>query len=316
MAPYATLSGIGVPALQITTDLFIQQLINALIIGSFYALIALGYSMVYGIIKLLNFAHGDVFMAGAFVGYTVLAKLTGVGGSVLGLVAAFVISMIVTGFLGMGIERIAYRPLLKAPKLSILITAVGMSLVLENGVMAAFGSKPHIMPITLPTAGFQLLGAQITYTQIGIITISVLLMVGLQLFIHKTIYGKAMRAIALDQTACSLMGINVRRVIALTFFVGSSLAASAGMMNATYYGTITFMMGFIFGLKAFTAAVIGGIGSIPGAMLGGLVLGLLETFGTYALGSEWKDVFAFIILILLLVLKPTGMLGKKVTERM
>jgi branched-chain amino acid transport system permease protein len=300
----------------LTTDLFVQQLVNALIIGSFYALIALGYSMVYGIIQLLNFAHGDLFMFGAFVGYTVLAKLTGTGSSLFGILVAFFIAMLVTGVLGMGIERVAYRPLLKAPRLSILITAVGMSLVLENGVMAAYGAKPYIMPVTLPTTAFSFLGAKITYSQVGIILLSILLMVALQLFIHKTIYGKAMRAIAIDQIACSLVGINVKKVISLTFFVGSALAAAAGMMNATYYGNITFMMGFIFGLKAFTAAVIGGIGNIQGAVLGGLTLGVLETFGTLVIGSEWKDVFAFIILILLLVLKPTGLLGQKVTERM
>ncbi|KPV60490.1 ABC transporter permease [Paenibacillus sp. A3] len=300
----------------LTTDIFVQQLINALIVGSFYALIALGYSMVYGIIKLLNFAHGDLFMVGAFVGYTVLAKLTGTGESLLGMGLAFVIAMVVTGFLGMGIERIAYRPLLKAPRLSILITAVGMSLVLENAIMAGYGAKPYIMPVTLPTTGFSLLGAKITYAQIGIIVFSAILMLALQWFVHRTIYGKAMRAIAIDQTASSLVGINVTKVISLTFFVGSFLAAAAGMMNASYYGSLTFTMGFIFGMKAFTAAVIGGIGNIRGAMLGGLMLGVLETVGTYQFGGEWKDVFAFFILIVLLVVKPTGLLGQKVTERM
>ncbi|WP_025848773.1 branched-chain amino acid ABC transporter permease [Paenibacillus ehimensis] len=300
----------------LTTDIFVQQLINALIVGSFYALIALGYSMVYGIIKLLNFAHGDLFMVGAFVGYTVLAKLTGTGESLLGMGLAFLIAMIVTGFLGMGIERIAYRPLLKAPRLSILITAVGMSLVLENAIMAGYGAKPYIMPVTLPTDGFSLLGAKITYAQIGIIVFSAILMIALQWFVHRTIYGKAMRAIAIDQTASSLVGINVTKVISLTFFVGSFLAAAAGMMNASYYGSLTFTMGFIFGMKAFTAAVIGGIGNIRGAMLGGLMLGVLETIGTYQFGGEWKDVFAFFILIVLLVVKPTGLLGQKVTERM
>ncbi len=301
---------------QLTMDVFVQQFINALIVGSFYALIALGYSMVYGIIKLLNFAHGDLFMVGAFVGYTVLATLTGTQSSVLGIFAAFLISMIVTGLFGMGMERVAYRPLLGAPRLSILITAVGMSLVLENGVMAIYGAKPYIMPVTLPMDGFTLLGANITYAQIGIIVVSAVLMLCLEFFIRRTIYGKAMRAIAIDQTACNLVGVNVKKIISITFFVGSSLAAAAGMMNAMYYGSITFMMGFIFGLKAFTAAVIGGIGNIRGAVLGGLLLGVLETFGTYMIGSEWKDVFAFIILIILLVLKPTGILGEKVTERM
>lgn len=302
--------------LSITLDIFIQQIVNALLIGSFYALIALGYSMVYGIIKLLNFAHGDLFMVGAFIGYTVLTNFTGTMESLIGIAVAFLIAMVATGLMGMGIEKVAYRPLLKAPRLSILITAVGISLVLENGVMAIFGARPHIMPITLPTTGFTFLGANIMYSQIGIILFSGVLLFGLHLFIHKSIYGKAMRAIAIDKTTSSLMGINVVKVIALTFFVGSFLASAAGMMHATYYGNITFMMGFIVGMKAFTAAVIGGIGNLPGAMLGGLILGFLETFGTYTVGGEWKDVFAFIILIVLLVFKPTGILGEKVTERM
>ncbi|WP_018131582.1 branched-chain amino acid ABC transporter permease [Effusibacillus pohliae] len=296
-------------------DIFIQQLANAIVVGSFYSLIALGYSMVYGIIKLLNFAHGDLYMVGAFAGFTVLSLFTGETG-VLGIAAAFLAAMLVTGLLGIGIERVAYRPLLSSSRLTILITAVGVSLVLENGVMLSYGPSFKVFPAQLPISGFQLAGATITYSQIGLILISVLLMVGLQWFVNGTLYGKAMRAIAIDQTATSLMGIPVHRIISLTFFIGSALAAAAGMMAGLYYGQINFLMGFIVGLKAFTAAVIGGIGSIPGAMLGGLVLGVLETFGTVYAGGEWKDVFAFAILILILTLKPTGLLGEKVTERM
>jgi branched-chain amino acid transport system permease protein len=296
-------------------SIIIQQLMNAIVVGSFYSLIALGYSMVYGIINLLNFAHGDLYMAGAFIGFTVLSLFTGQAG-LLGVAVAFLVAMIVTGLLGMGIERIAYRPLLSSPRLTILITAVGVSLVLENGFMLSYGPSFKVFPVQLPTTGFQMAGATITYAQVGIIVFSVLLMFALHTFVQRTLYGKAMRAIAIDQAATSLMGIPVHRIISLTFFIGSMLAAAAGMMAGLYYGQINFLMGFIVGLKAFTAAVIGGIGSIPGAMMGGLVLGIFESIGTIYFGGEWKDVFTFGILILILVLKPTGILGEKVTERM
>jgi branched-chain amino acid transport system permease protein len=296
-------------------DIIVQQLANAIVVGAFYSLIALGYSMVYGIIKLLNFAHGDLYMIGAFVGFTVLSLFSGQPG-LLGVAVAFIVSMVVVGLLGMGIERIAYRPLLSATRITILITAVGVSLALENGTMLSYGPSFKVYPYQLPTTGFHVGGTTITYAQIGILAISVLLMVALEAFVHKTLYGKAMRAIAIDQTATSLMGIPVHRIISMTFFIGSALAAAAGMMAGLYYGQINFMMGFIVGLKAFTAAVIGGIGSIRGAMLGGLVLGVFESIGTIYIGADWKDVFAFGILIFILVIKPTGLLGEKVTERM
>ncbi len=293
---------------------FLQQFMNALTVGSFYSLIALGYTMVYGIIQLLNFAHGDLYMLGSFVGFAVLSLFTGQPGF-LGAGLALLVSMIVVGLIGVGIDRVAYRPLLSSSRLTILITAVGVSLVLENGVMLGFGPSFRVYPMQLPMTGFHVAGIIITYAQIGIIVVSFLLMWVLNSFIRKTLYGKAMRAIALDQTATSLMGIPVTRIISLTFFIGSALAAAAGVMEGLYYGEINFLMGFIAGLKAFTAAVIGGIGSIRGAMLGGMVLGVLETFGTVYVGSEWKDVFTFGILILILVVKPTGLLGETVTER-
>ncbi|KXH83878.1 branched-chain amino acid ABC transporter permease [Sporosarcina sp. HYO08] len=299
--------------------IFLQILIDGLVIGAFYSLIALGYTMVYGIIKLLNFAHGDLYMIGAFIGFTLLSFITGDGGlntSVLGIGMIFVITMILVGFVGMGVERIAYRPLLLAPRLSILITALGVSLSLQYTSMNVWGASYKVYPISLPKNGFEIIGAHISYSQIGMILLSALLMLGLRLFIDKTIYGKAMRAIALDQTACSLMGINVYRIISLTFFIGAFLAAGAGIMSGIYYGTVNFMMGFIIGLKAFTAAVLGGIGNITGAMLGGFVLGILEAYGTFYLGGSWKDVLAFGILILFLVFKPTGILGAKEMERM
>lgn len=300
-------------------DILLQQLANGLILGSFYALVALGYTMVYGIIKLLNFAHGDLYMLGAFVGFAILSILGAyIGSSWAGILTSMVLSMIAVGLLGVLIQRIAYVPMLSAPRLSILITALAVSMVLYNGVMAITDGQVLAFQTDLGYDGIDLGNVFITNTQMVLVGASLLLMVTLYFFVHKTLYGKAMRAIAIDQDACRLMGINVNRIIALTFFIGTSLAAAAGIMAGTYYGSIHFFMGFVIGLKAFTAAVIGGIGSIPGAMLGGLLLGLLESFGTQIpfIGTEWKDVFSFGILILLLVFKPTGILGKTEIERM
>jgi branched-chain amino acid transport system permease protein len=276
-------------------DVTIQQLVNGLILGSFYTLVALGYSMVYGIIKLLNFAHGDIYMAGSFVGFAILSVLSGIlGDGWAGILVSMVLSMIIVGFLGVFIQRIAYRPML-----------------ITHGVYQAFNTGLGYEGITMGHV-------HVTYTQMVMVSATALLMVALHLFISRTIYGKAMRAISIDMDACRLMGIDVNTIIALTFFVGSALAAAAGVMAGVYYGSIHFFMGFVIGLKAFTAAVIGGIGSIPGAMLGGLMLGLLESFGTQIpwIGSAWKDVFAFGLLILLLIFKPTGILGRTEIERM
>lgn len=300
-------------------DVLLQQLANGLILGSFYALVALGYTMVYGIIKLLNFAHGDVYMVGAFVGFLVLSVLSPMlGDGWGGILPSMILSMIAAGFLGMLIERVAYRPLLHAPRLSILITALAVSMVLENGALSVTGGQYTAFNTGLGFDGVDIAAVHVTYTQMILVGASLALMAVMHLFISRTMYGKAMRAIAIDQDACLLMGIDVNKMIALTFFIGSALAAAAGVMAGVYYGSIYYFMGFIIGLKAFTAAVIGGIGSIPGAMLGGLVLGLLEAFGTQvqAIGTEWKDVFVFAILILLLVFKPTGLLGRPEVERM
>lgn len=300
-------------------DVIIQQIVNGLILGSFYTLVALGYSMVYGIIKLLNFAHGDIYMVGAFAGFSILAVVSGtLGDEWGGILVAMVLAMAAVGILGVIIQRIAYRPLLSAPRLSILITAVGVSLVLENSVMVLTTGEYKAFPTGLGYEGFTLGNIHVTYTQAVMMAATAVLMLVLYLFINRTLYGKAMRAISIDMDACRLMGIDVNRVIALTFFVGSALAAAAGVMAGVYYGSIHFFMGFVIGLKAFTAAVIGGIGSIPGAMLGGLALGLLESFGTQIpwVGTQWKDVFAFGLLILLLIFKPTGILGRTEVERM
>ena len=302
-----------------TQSFIIQQLINAIFLGSIFSLIALGYTMVYGIIKLLNFAHGDLYMIGAFIGFLVLSVLSPlIGDSWVGILCSMVLSMIAVGLLGVLIQRIAYQPMLSAPRLSILITALAVSMILSNGVMAFTDGEYLAFSTDLGYEGLELGNVFITYTQMVLVGAAALLMTALYLFVHRTMYGKAMRAIAIDKDACRLMGIHVNRIIALTFFIGTSLAASAGIMAGAYYGSIHFFMGFVIGLKAFTAAVIGGIGSIPGAMLGGLLLGLLESFGTQIpfIGTEWKDVFSFGILILLLVFKPTGILGRTEIERM
>ena len=300
-------------------DIILQQLANGLILGSFYSLVALGYTMVYGIIKLLNFAHGDIYMVGAFVGFVIMSFLSSLlGDTWLGILTSMAFSMLAVGLLGVLIQRIAYRPMLSAPRLSILITALGVSIMLYNGVMYITDGEYLAFNSGLGYEGLSLGNVYITYTQIVLVTATAVLMITLHLFITRTLYGKAMRAISVDKDACRLMGIDVNKVIAVTFFVGSALAAAAGVLAGVYYGSIHFFMGFLIGLKAFTAAVIGGIGSIPGAMLGGLALGMLEAFGTQIpfIGSEWKDVFAFGILIILLVFKPTGLLGRTEIERM
>ena len=295
-----------------------QLIWDGLFVGSFYALIALGYSMVYGIIKLLNFAHGDIYMLGAFIGFALLTSMGGIPASLsLGaLLIVLLVSMLITGGAGVLIERLAYRPLRGAPRLAVLITAVGVSFSLEYGIAAIAGPNPRAYPIRLEGGVFEVLGARASLPQIVLMLIAAGLMVALNFYIQKTSTGRAMRSIALDTNASLLMGINVNAVITRTFFIGSALAGAAGVMAGAYYGKIDFLMGFIIGLKAFTAAVIGGIGNIKGAMLGGLVLGFVEAFGSQWFGGQWRDVFSFAVLILFLTLRPTGILGERVTERM
>jgi branched-chain amino acid transport system permease protein len=296
---------------------FFQYVVEGLTIGSFYALVALGYTMVYGIIRLINFAHGDLFMVGAFIGWTALSALAASNMPwVLALAVAFLAAMLATGLLGLAIERLAYQPLLRAPRLSILITALGVSLALENGVLLLYGAGFKTYPHLLTQTGFFLDGVQITYAQVGIVVASFALMLALYFFVHHTFIGTAMRALAIDQDAARLMGIDVERLIQLTFFLGSMLAAVAGVMEGLYYTQINFFMGFVLGLRAFTAAVLGGIGNIPGAMAGGILIGLLEAFGAGYVSSQWTDVFVFGVLIAVLVVKPTGLFGERVVERM
>ena len=294
-----------------------QLIWNGIFVGAFYALVALGYSMVYGIIKLLNFAHGDIYMLGAFAGFAMLTAFGGalIGGSVVALLVVLVLSMFGTGVFGVVLERVAYRPVRNAPRLNALITAVGASFTIEYGMSLIAGPNPQVYPVQMTGRAFSVLDARINLQQVVLIAVAVVLMVAMNIWVLRTRSGRAMRAISQDPKACLYMGVKVDNVISWAFFVGSALAGAAGVMAGAYFGTINFLMGFIIGLKAFTAAVIGGIGNIPGAMLGGLLLGLLESFGTAWLGGQWRDVFTFVVLIILLTVRPTGLLGERVTER-
>ncbi|BAV33949.1 ABC transporter permease [Sulfuricaulis limicola] len=307
-------------------DILTQQLINGLVLGSIYALVALGYTMVYGILELINFAHGEVTMFGAMISLAVIGAFTANGAEVNGLVIVAIgllAAIAVCVALGFLIERVAYRPLRRAPRLAALITAIGMSIVLQNLAMLIWGKQYISFPPLLPLTSFEVGGAVITNLQIFIVTLSCLLMAGLLLLIKRTRLGRAMRATAQAQDIAGLMGININTIISLTFMIGAALAAIAGVMVSAYYGLAHYHMGFMLGLKAFTAAVLGGIGNVAGAMLGGLLLGLIESLGAgYIgtltggfLGSHYQDVFAFFVLILVLVFRPSGLLGERVVER-
>ncbi|MEQ1662037.1 MAG: branched-chain amino acid ABC transporter permease [Thiobacillus sp.] len=305
-------------------DIFLQQLINGLVLGSVYALVALGYTMVYGILGLINFAHGEIAMVGAMVALAAIGALANSalpGGVVLA--AGLLLAIPVCMGLGMLIERVAYRPLRNAPRLAPLITAIGVSIILQNGAMLIWGKQYIAFPAVLPQGRYNLFGAHISDVQIAILVVSALLLLLLSLLVHQTRLGRAMRATAQSRQVASLMGVDVNRVIAATFVIGSALAAVAGLMVSAYYGLAHYYMGFMLGLKAFSAAVLGGIGHLGGAMLGGLLLGLIESFGAgYIgdltggfLGSHYQDVFAFFVLIGVLVLRPSGLLGARMTER-
>jgi branched-chain amino acid transport system permease protein len=292
-----------------TLLIFIQQLINGLSLGSIYALIALGYTMVYGIVLLINFAHGDILMVGAYAGYFVLIKL---GVSPLPIVFAFMFAIAVCAAFGVTIERLAYKPLRSAPRLNSLITAIAVSLILQNGarVIPFIGANPRQFPHP-PTYNVNLGPISISNIQIIVIAVSAVLMIALQYIIVHTKHGKAMRAVSFDGQAASLMGISVDRTISFTFALGSALAAAGGILFAFAYPQISPMMGAMPGLKAFVAAVLGGIGSVPGAMLGGIVLGIAETLTKGFISSQYADAVSFTILIIILLVKPTGILGAK-----
>ena len=297
----------------------VQQLINGITLGSIYALIALGYTMVYGIIQLINFAHGEVFMVGGFAGlatWTWALRPLGLDEPLwLALPLVLVGSMVLTGLLGVALERVAYRPLRFAPRLAPLITALGASIFLQYAIFLWFPGGRSVVPFPrlFPEGSFKLAGADVHYLWVLMLGVAIALMVVLDRFIRKTRLGRAMRATSEDKDAAALMGIDINRTIALTFLIGSILAAAGGVLNGMYTGRVWFFDGFKAGLKAFTAAVLGGIGNIPGAMLGGFFIGLVEalTSGFLPRGGAWRDVVVFLMLVLILIFRPTGLLGER-----
>ncbi len=288
---------------------FLQQVINGLSLGSIYALVALGYTMVYGIIKLINFAHGDIYMIGA---YTAFFVTTYMGMSFL---PALLVCMIVCGILGVLIERIAYKPLRKAPRITALITAIGVSYVIEYTTQLFMGTSVKTFPKLLPDTSWVVGPIKITYIQMVIFTVTIVLMVLLTFIIQKTKIGRAMRAVSADENAAKLMGISVDNTISMTFLIGSALAGAAGMLVGLYYNAASPLMGMVPGLKAFVAAVFGGIGSIPGALVGGLFIGIAETMVVAYGSSLYRDAIVYAILILVLIIKPTGLFGKNEREK-
>jgi branched-chain amino acid transport system permease protein len=299
-------------------EFFIQQLINGLTLGGIYALIALGYTMVYGIIQLINFAHGEFFAAGGYMGVILLSFLAGRGYlqtyPLLCLFGALALAMIYCAFLAMAVEKVAYKPLRRSSRLSALVSALGMSIFLSNGLMLTQGVYDKAYPSAFSQGGFEFGLIVVSYLQITIVLVTIALLVVLNILVFKTRIGKAMRATAQDKTMSALVGINSNRIISITFAIGAGLAAAAGIMVGLYYGSVNYTMGFVPGIKAFAAAVLGGIGNITGAMLGGLVIGMVEIFGAGYISGQYKDVFAFIILIAVLYFRPTGIMGENVDD--
>jgi branched-chain amino acid transport system permease protein len=299
---------------------FFEQVINGLTIGSFYALVALGYSMVYGVMKLINFAHGDLFALGSYLGYTLLIM----GSSIVtarfglwgGMALAMLFALLGVGAAGVLMERVAYRPVYPAGRLPLVVSALGMSIFLQNAIMAIWGARPQAYPASVvPSSRFSVLGVPVTTLQLVILLLSFALMLIIWYVVEKTTFGAAIRATALDRNTATLMGIDVRVVIFFIFALGPALGGLAGVMNGLYYRAISFNMGWTYGLKAFTATILGGIGNIPGAMLGGLLLGLMESMFAGYVSGAWKDVFVFVVLIVVLLWRPTGLLGEKTAEK-
>ena len=299
-------------------DLFIQQFINGLVKGSLYAMIALGYTMVYGILGIINFSHGEVFMIGAMVAMTVTTLLIGMGMStILSLLIAILAAMLVCMFTSYTIERVAYRPLRHAPRLAPLITAIGVSFILQAIAMQVWGLEHFRFPDVLPAQRINLFGnVGVTMREIIIVVVSFVMMGGLFFLVNRTKLGRAMRATSENVNVAGLMGVNPNRVISATFMIGAALAAVAGVLFATNYGgKVHFYMGFIPGMKAFIAAVLGGIGNIPGALVGCLALGMVEAMGAGYISAEYEDVFAFVVLVCVLIFRPSGLLGQRVADR-
>lgn len=301
-------------------NVFFEQIINGLTIGSFYALIALGYSMVYGVMKLINFAHGDFFAIGSYVGFTLLVWGSALISNHLGLWGGMIVAMLVAGIcvalVGMLTERVAYRPIYAAGRLPAVVSALGVSIFLENAIMVIWG--PRYLAYTsdiVPTTRLYIGSIQISALQVVILVLSFSLMAVLYYIIQKTTFGAAIRASALDRDTAALMGININTVILFIFTLGPALGGMTGVMVGMYYRQLNFTMGWNYGLKAFTATILGGIGNIPGAMFGGLILGVLEMLGAVYISAAYKDVFVFLILILVLIFRPTGLFGEKIAEK-
>jgi len=298
----------------------IQHLINGITIGAFYALVALGYTMVYGVLKLINFAHGDLFMWGAYLGWTVLAGAGAVfakpGPAVLA--PTFVLAMVSVALIGVLIERVAYRPLRRASRLAPIISALGAAFVLESLARNIWGASYKVYPSGIvPQLEWRIAGdVKIGLAQVAVLVGSLLLMAALYLFVQYTKIGTAMRAVSLDHDTSRLVGIDVDRIIAVVFFIGPALGAAAGVMVGLHYGSFDFTLGWMFGLKAFIAAILGGIGNIPGAVLGGLILGVVESLGAGYWAAQWKDAIAYFLLIVILVVRPRGLLGERVAEKL
>lgn len=297
---------------------FFQQLTNGLAVGGIYALIALGYTMVYGVLKLINFAHGDLFTIGSYLGLTLLTSLAltdrlGPGAGIL-VLALMVMGLV--ALVGALLERVAYRPLRHSPRLSAVVSALGASIFFSNTLMLIYGARFQVYPQNiLPKTAIDLFGLYVPLVRVLILGTSIVMMVGLYTFIQKTKIGTAIRAAAIDQDAARLMGIDVNRVILVVFLIGPALGGAAGLMVGLHYGQINFTMGWVYGLKAFTAAILGGIGNIPGAMVGGILLGVIEALGAAYLSIAWKDAIAFGVLIFILIVRPTGLLGERVAEK-
>ncbi|MCK8601509.1 branched-chain amino acid ABC transporter permease [Desulfoferrobacter suflitae] len=297
---------------------FFQQLTNGLAVGAIYALIALGYTMVYGVLKLINFAHGDLFTIGAYLGLTLLTSLalTEHIGPVWGVSVLAVMVMGLVALIGALLDRLAYRPLRESPRLSAVVSALGASIFFQNTVMLIYGARFQVYPQNiLPKTAINIFGLYVPLIRILILLASIVMMGALYFFIQKTKVGTAIRAAAIDQGAARLMGIDVNRVILMVFLLGPAMGGVAGLMVGLYYGQINFTMGWVYGLKAFTAAILGGIGNIPGAMVGGILLGVIEAMGAAYLSIAWKDAIAFCVLILILIFRPTGLLGERVAEK-
>lgn len=298
---------------------FFQQLLNGLAIGGIYALVALGYTMVYGVMKLINFAHGDLFTIGSYLGLTLLVSwnLSAMLSPIMAALVIFILVSLFVGLIGWLLERVAYRPLRKADRLSAVVSALGASIFFENALMLFYGPRVLVYPENMrPDFGIDIFGFEMPFMRLLVITVCVLLMVALWAFIQRTRTGAAIRAVALDPGASRLMGINVNRIISLVFLVGAALGGAAGLLVGVYYGQIDFMMGWNYGLKAFTAAILGGIGNIPGAMLGGFLLGITEAMAAGYIAMAWKDAIAFLVLILILLIRPTGILGERTAEKL